>query len=89
GGGIAVGRGLAGAALGIPIPVVGSAIAAVLGGACGALAGAAFAEHTLGEAAGHSMRVGHAAFWGRLLGTGFKSIVASLLAVIVLGALVS
>jgi len=77
-----------GVVVGIPVPVLGSAIAAVLGGALGALAGAAFAEHTRGEAMQHSFRVGRAAFWGRLLGTGVKSFVATLLAVIVLGALV-
>ncbi len=72
---------VAGASLGIPIPVVGSAIGAVVGGAVGAFGGAAFAEHTLGMEAQHSMKVGQAAFWGRLLGTGAKTVVASILAV--------
>ncbi|MEM8944961.1 MAG: DUF456 domain-containing protein [Planctomycetota bacterium] len=72
---------IVGAALGLPIPVLGSAVAAVLGGALGALAGAGFAEHTLGEDSRQSFRVGGAAFVGRLLGTGAKTFVATILAV--------
>lgn len=75
---------IAGAAFGIPIPVIGSAIAAVLGGALGALIGAAVAEKTKGESSQQSLRVGHAAFWGRLLGTGAKTFVATILAVLIL-----
>ena len=80
---------IAGAALGVPVPVIGSAIGAVAGGALGALAGAAFAEQTRGESASQSLRVGLAAFWGRLLGTGVKTIVATALAVGVLVALMT
>jgi len=71
---------IVGATLGIPIPLIGSAVAAVLGGAVGALAGAALGEQSRGEALGRSLRVGHAAFWGRLLGTAAKSAVATTLA---------
>ena len=78
---------LLGAAVGLPIPIVGSALGVVLGGALGALAGAVFAEYTLGEKMQQSFRVGRAAFWGRLLGTGVKTFIATLLVVILLGAL--
>ncbi len=79
---------IAGAALGLPIPVLGPPLAAVLGGAFGALAGAGFAEHTLGEDSRQSLRVGGAAFVGRLLGTGAKTLVATILAVMALVGLV-
>jgi uncharacterized protein YqgC (DUF456 family) len=79
---------LLGAMLGLPIPLLGPPIAAVLGGALGALAGAALAERTRGESSRQSLRVGKAAFLGRLLGTGAKTLVATILAVIVVVALV-
>ena len=82
-----LGGALLGAAVGIPIPIAGSPLGAVLGGALGALAGAGFAEFSRGEGAGQSLRVGQAAFWGRLMGTGVKTFVATLLVAILLGAL--
>ena len=80
---------LGGAALGVPVPLVGSAIAAVGGGALGALAGAALAEQTRGESSSHALRVGRAAFWGRLLGTGAKTVVSTALVIGVLVALIN
>jgi uncharacterized protein len=76
------GGAIAGATAGIPIPVLGSAIGAVFGGALGAFGGAAFAEYSLGVHAHQSMKVGQAAFWGRLLGTGAKTVVASVMAIV-------
>ncbi len=79
---------IGGASIGIPIPILGSAVGAVVGGALGAFGGAAFAEHTRGEVAGHSLKVGQAAFWGRLIGTGAKTIVASVIAAVAIISLV-
>ena len=79
---------LLGAAFGLPIPLVGPPLAALLGGAVGALAGAAFAEYSRGEATRQSLRVGGAAFLGRLLGTGAKTLVATILAVLSVVALI-
>ena len=79
---------LLGASVGLPIPLLGPPIAALLGGALGALAGAAFAERSRGETSRQSLRVGNAAFLGRLLGTGVKTLVATLLAVIAAVALI-
>ncbi|MGI9428499.1 MAG: DUF456 family protein [Bythopirellula sp.] len=79
---------LMGATLGLPIPLLGPPLAAVLGGATGALAGAALAERTRGETSGQSLRVGGAAFVGRLLGTGAKTLVATILAVLAIVALI-
>jgi uncharacterized protein YqgC (DUF456 family) len=78
---------IGGASAGIPIPVIGSAIGAVVGGALGAFGGAAYAEHSLGMEVQQSMKVGQAAFWGRLLGTGAKTVFASIIAVMAVVAL--
>ncbi len=53
----------------IPIPIVGPVIASLLLGACGAFVGAAGGERWAGREWEHSLDVGSAAFWGRLLGT--------------------
>ena len=53
----------------MPVPIIGSAVAAVLGGAFGALAGAITFEFHGGRDLAASWHVGHAAFWGRLFGT--------------------
>lgn len=79
---------IGGGIVGMPIPIVGPAIAAVMGGALGALIGASLAEHSRGEQVGKSWRVGEAAFWGRLVGTGIKTIVATIIAAVIVGAIV-
>lgn len=60
---------IVGAIVGLPIPLVGSVVAALLFGAGGALGGAMYGEWTDGKSWQESWTVGHAAFWGRLLGT--------------------
>ncbi|QDT01553.1 DUF456 domain-containing protein [Adhaeretor mobilis] len=75
---------IGGAGLGIPIPVIGSLVGAVLGGACGALGGATLAELTRGETSQQSLRVGRAAFTGRMLGTGAKALFATVMLITVL-----
>ncbi len=80
----AVGGGI----VGVPIPVVGPPIAAVIGGALGALVGAGLAESSRGEQAGKSWQVGQAAFWGRLIGTGIKTLVSTIMAAAIVAALV-
>jgi uncharacterized protein YqgC (DUF456 family) len=74
---------IGGATAGIPIPVVGSAVGAVVGGAVGAFGGAAYAEYSLGLGTDQSVKVGKAAFWGRLVGTGAKTLVGSIMALVV------
>ena len=80
---------IGGGTLGLPIPVVGPPIAAVLGGAVGALVGASWAEHSRGERMQKSWLVGQAAFWGRLLGTGVKTAAATAIALVIVVALVA
>lgn len=66
----------------IPVPVVGTVIGACLG----ALAGAMLGEFWKGHGFDHSLRVGQAAFWGRLVGSLAKILTASvMLAVAVAG----
>jgi uncharacterized protein len=61
---------IVGATVGIPfIPVLGSLVGAVLFGALGAAAGATFGQWHAGDSIQKSATVGHAAFWGRLVGT--------------------
>ena len=66
----------------IPIPIVGSVIGAVLGASLGALSGAMLGETWKGRTLGETWKVGHAAFWGRLLGTIAKTTIASAMAAI-------
>jgi uncharacterized protein YqgC (DUF456 family) len=58
-----------GAVLGLPIPVVGSLLTALFGGAAGAAVGAYWGEASSRRGQGQSMAVGKAAFIGRLWGT--------------------
>lgn len=62
-----------GAFVGVPIPIIGSVIAAILFGGIGAAAGAMYGEWTDGRQWKENWVVGNAAFWGRTLGTLGKS----------------
>lgn len=74
--------GLAGAAIGTPIPIVGTVVAAVLGAGLGALAGAMLGETWKGQSLEQSWQVGQGAFWGRLLGTFAKTTIGSVMVVV-------
>jgi hypothetical protein len=58
----------------IPIPILGSVIGSLLLGGAGAAAGAVGGERWAGREWDESLQVGHAAFWGRLLGTVGKAV---------------
>lgn len=60
---------LMGAFVGIPIPVVGSVIAAIVFGGFGAAAGAMYGEWSDGRDWRENWVVGHSTFWGRTFGT--------------------
>lgn len=79
--------GIAGLFVGLPVPIVGSLLAAVVFAGAGALVGAAIGESWKGRDLDRSLEVGVAAFWGRLLGTLAKTLVASVMAGVVLAAL--
>jgi hypothetical protein len=80
---------IAGAFVGIPVPVVGPVIAAILFGGLGATGGAIYGEWSDGRNWRESWSIGHAAFWGRTFGTlgkvsaGMAIVVIALIAVLV------
>jgi hypothetical protein len=67
---------------------VGSLVGAVLLSGLGALAGAVAGEISHGKSVLQSWEIGRAAFWGRLLGTAAKIIVACAMVAVTLVALV-
>jgi uncharacterized protein YqgC (DUF456 family) len=58
-----------GALIGIPVPVVGPILAAILFAGLGATTGAMYGEWSDGRPWRENWSVGHAAFWGRTIGT--------------------
>jgi len=66
-----------GAGVGLPLPVVGWVIGAILFSALGATAGAVLGELSAGTEHNQTWAVGHAAFWGRILGAVGKLAIAS------------
>jgi len=75
--------------VGLPIPLVGPLLGAVLFASLGAAAGAVLGERWQGQDGKHSLRVGRAAFWGRLLGTFGKAAAGVVMILVVLGALLA
>ena len=68
----------------IPVPVVGSIVCAGLG----ALVGAVIGEQWKGRDLDQSLSIGHAAFWGRLIGTLGKVLVGCVMIVLILVGLI-
>ncbi len=71
----------------IPIPLFGSLAGAVMLASLGALVGAVVGEITHGRTVLQSWQVGRAAFWGRLLGSLAKILIASVMVAVGLAAL--
>ena len=61
----------------IPIPIVGSVLASLLLGGGGAFVGTLAGERWAGKDWDASLKIGSAAFWGRLLGTVGKAVCGS------------
>ncbi|MBP89110.1 MAG: hypothetical protein CMJ64_20740 [Planctomycetaceae bacterium] len=81
-----LGGGFLGLFVPIPIPFVGSVIGAILFSGVGALLGAVLGELWKGRTVDESLKVGHAAFWGRLLGTAGKIIAGCwMIALLIIG----
>ena len=74
--------------VGLPIPVFGQMTAVLLFASTGALVGAVAGELWAGRQLEQSMGIGHAAFWGQLLGTMGKVMVGLLMIVLLAVALV-
>ncbi len=68
----------------IPIPVVGMMISGILFASIGAMAGAMWGEYRMGTPLEQNMKIGGAAFVGRMLGT-FGKILAGAVMVAILG----
>tara|TARA_A100001391_G_scaffold155831_1_gene113635 strand:- start:367 stop:1044 length:678 start_codon:yes stop_codon:yes gene_type:complete len=75
---------IAGGIIGLPIPVIGPVLAALLFGGLGATAGAMLAEWQDGKPWRENWRIGHAAFWGRTTGTVGKMLIGILIVLICL-----
>lgn len=73
---------IAGGIIGLPIPILGPVLAALLFGGLGATAGAMLAEWSDGKPWRENWRIGHAAFWGRTTGTVGKMLVGFLIVLI-------
>jgi uncharacterized protein YqgC (DUF456 family) len=80
--------GILGAIFGIPfpIPLVGSLVGSVLLAAAGAWVGAMIGEKWVGKQFQESVKIGNAAFVGRLLGTAGKLVMGSIIAVLTIAA---
>lgn len=79
--------GIVGLFVGLPVPVVGSVIASLLFAALGALVGAILGELWKGRTGRECLRIGVAAFQGRLLGTLGKVLIGFVMLVVVIVAL--
>jgi uncharacterized protein YqgC (DUF456 family) len=78
--------GIAGMFIGVPIPVIGPLLGALLFAGAGALAGAVLGEQWKGRPMDESLRVGNAAFWGRIFGTLGKTLVGAVMVAVILAA---
>jgi len=73
-----------GAIVGLPVPIVGQVLAAILFGGLGATLGAMLGEWSNGSSWRESLPIGHAAFWGRTIGTLGKVAAGAVIVVIAL-----
>ena len=76
-----------GGIVGVPIPVVGSALAAILFGGIGAAAGAMYGEWTDGRKWRENWSIGHATFWGRTFGVLGKMVAGAVIVAVTVCAL--
>lgn len=70
--------------VGIPVPFVGSLIAAVFFGGLGAFGGAVAGERWAGKEWDLCIRIGWGALWGKLLGTLLKTICGTVMMVLLI-----
>jgi uncharacterized protein len=79
--------GILGLFFGLPVPLVGSMLAALLFAALGAMAGAVLGEICCGRSLTASWQIGKLAFWGRLSGTVGKLVLGAVMIVVVAAAM--
>lgn len=78
---------IAGLFIGSGIPIIGNVVASLVGSALGACLGSIAGERSIGKSWEHSVQVGGAALWGRLLGTLGKTFCGTMVVAIFLTAL--
>ena len=72
----------------VPIPVIGPIVGPIVCAGLGALTGAVIGEQWKGRDLDESLNIGHAAFWGRLIGTLGKILVGCVMLVLILVSLI-
>lgn len=80
--------GILGAVVGLPIPVAGPVIGVLLFAGSGALVGAVAGEYSVRRELKGSLKVGAAAFWGRIFGSVGKSLIGGVMVVLYLVSLI-
>lgn len=78
---------IVGLIIGSGIPVIGNVVASLAGSALGACIGSIVGERSIGKSWEHSVQIGGAALWGRLLGTLGKTFCGTMVVAIFLAAL--
>ncbi|MBC8350587.1 MAG: DUF456 domain-containing protein [Planctomycetes bacterium] len=73
----------------VPVPVVGQIVGPIVCAGLGALAGAVIGEQWKGRDLDESLSIGHAAFWGRLIGTLGKILVGCVMLVLLVASLIA
>lgn len=81
--------GVVGLFAGVPVPIIGPLLGAVLLAGAGAFAGAVLGEQWKGRGLDESLKIGQAAFWGRVLGTVAKSAVGTIMVGVAIIALIA
>ncbi len=72
----------------LPIPLIGWVIGPILFAALGAMTGTIVSEEWRGRPRGETLRIGTAAFWGRVLGSGAKLAVGTVMVLVAVVALI-
>lgn len=76
------------AGLFVPIPVIGQIVGPIVCAGLGALTGAVIGEQWKGRDLDESLNIGHAAFWGRLIGTLGKILVGCVMLALIIVSLI-
>ncbi len=76
--------GIVGIFISLPVPIVGQIVGPLIFASLGALGGAVLGEQWKGRDLDESINIGHAAFWGRLIGTLGKILVGCVMLALII-----